>query len=60
MRVAVVFLALLGLCLAEFEVEDGVIVLTSENFDEATESNRYILVEFCKCACAECERQSRE
>ncbi len=49
MRRACVFvLALFGLCLAaEIEVEENVLVLTDDNFNEAIESNAYVLVEFC-------------
>ena len=49
MRSLVLLLALVGLCLADYEVEENVIVLTNENFKQTVDSTEYILVEFCKC-----------
>ena len=33
---------------AEISTEEGVLVLTNSNFDEAVNGNEFILVEFCK------------
>lgn len=32
----------------EVKIEDGVLVLTTGNFDEVIKNNEYVLVEFCK------------
>lgn len=34
----------------DIQVEEGVLVLTKSNFQNAISSNEYILVEFCKYA----------
>jgi hypothetical protein len=41
---AILFVA----CVAEIQVEEGVLVLTTENFDSAVAENQFVLVEFCK------------
>jgi hypothetical protein len=33
---------------ASIEEEEHVLVLTTNNFDEAVKANKYLLVEFCK------------
>ena len=44
-----VALSFVGLVLAEVEVnKDGVLVLTTDTFQEALDSADYVLVEFCK------------
>ena len=48
MRVALFLIALIGLGFAEFEEEDNVLVLKSEDFQQAIDTFPYILVEFCK------------
>lgn len=40
--------ATLGVYADEIKTEDGVLVLTVDNFKKAIEDNEYILVEFCK------------
>ena len=32
----------------EIELEEGVLVLTTANFDAAVKDNEFVLVEFCK------------
>lgn len=48
---ATLLLALAGLLAvqaAEVEVEEGVLVVTNENFKQVVEENEFVLVEFCK------------
>ncbi len=55
MRSAVLVLALLGLSAlvqaAEVEVEEGVLVITADNYQQIIDENEFVLVEFCKCLC---------
>lgn len=40
---------------AEVKTEDGVLVLTTENFESVIKDNEFVLVEFCKyffCLCS--------
>jgi hypothetical protein len=45
---AAVVVCLVALAQCEIAEEDGVLVLTEENFDEAVSANAHILVEFCE------------
>ena len=41
-------------CDPEIKTEENVLVLTEKNFEHAVESNKHVLVEFCKykfCVC---------
>lgn len=59
MRTLLLLVALTGACLAgDWEVEDGVFVLTSDNFQSAVEEHKFLLVEFCKCRGPVCSVQS--
>lgn len=42
------FFLFAAVALAEIQEEDGVLVLTTENFKSAIADNQFILVEFCK------------
>ena len=50
MQVVLFLIALSGLGIAHFVEEDNVLVLTKENFQLATGTHQFVLVEFCKCA----------
>ena len=41
-------LCLVATILAKVEVEDGVLVVTKDNFDSVIQDNDYVLLEFCE------------
>lgn len=43
--------ATLGVYADEIKTEDGVLVLTVDNFKQAIAENEFVLVEFCKYTC---------
>lgn len=50
MQLVVVLLALCSFCFAEYTIDEGVIVLEQEIFDDVVKDNKYVLVEFCELA----------
>lgn len=49
MRTLLLLAALAATCLAgEYETDEGVLVLTKDNFEAAVEEYSYLLVEFCE------------
>lgn len=61
----VVVFCLVALCLvatsfAKVETEDGVLVVTKDNFESVIQDNDYVLLEFCEYTCSLSSSHSRE